>query len=996
MPSTIADFWKLLADSRLVTGEHCQQLQLEFSRSTQGSSANDPHTLGNWLIAGKILSAYQSTVLLNGHSGPFFYGDFRIQDRITSGRFSGYFQAVHQPTAHHVLLQFLTGDDYQDPTFWQELVSSVHRHSTATGSTLQEVHEILDVGDFRIVVYEDLGDGQTAKQFLATEGRLTADDACRLSWALLHAVYQLHQAGLVSGSICTENLWVAKSGHLYFIRDCTQRPTSSDYRRLDQDPQAQAMVDYCAPELAAGDQPCNALTDMYALGCTCYELLTGKPPFAGPHFTDKLQQHATQPIPPLEALGVPQAVSQLIAYLMAKNPQLRYQNWDDLKEKMATQVKPEHQHLPPVQPSTTLARYQSFAHQRQVTVAAKAAAPLITPAAIPPIQKQTDPTSKTVGSTSAANATDRAASPAENQPQTVAAKKSSTSLDTGKNKQNWWQSSAIIWVSSAIGALILTAIIVFNLPQGQKEVAKNKEQEKTGRTETGKESKNPGKVTKQPPTKDPQRSAKAGPTQTIVDDPQGDLLWASPTQGPPFKLSWVPPAGQLFMLLRPASLMASQEGERVLDALGPTFQDFRSQWEKESAVKLTDIDTLMMTLHNNDEQFPRPSFVVRLKASRTQNQLLAGWGNPSATKGEGETYYKGSKWSFFLPSNGEDKTFLMGVEEDVRDVAARPASMAPLRREIAELLKTTDSHRHFTVVYAPNFLSNNLFRDGRTLFFGDPGKLRRPLEWLIGKDVKAGLLSLHVEQHFYLEARLFGALGQDQFGMARELRNRMNEIPEKIEEYFVILNPPPYWRLIANRYPSMIRRLYKQTRIGVDQGHAMVNIAMQPEAAHNLLLGGELCLSSTPGATAVTTTKKTGPKSIDELLKHKFSVEILQQDLEFAIKDIVTDVRESIPMLPFEFDIKIIGPELKLEGITRNQAVRNFAAKEKSLSEILTGIVSKANPDPSVKDPSEPAQKLIWVVADDPEKAGRQIILITTRKDAEEEKYSVPKLFQLK
>ena len=282
-------------------------------------------------------------------------------------------------------------------------------------------------------------------------------------------------------------------------------------------------------------------------------------------------------------------------------------------------------------------------------------------------------------------------------------------------------------------------------------------------------------------------------------------------------------------------------------------------------------------------------------------------------------------------------------------------------------------------------------------FFGDPAKVRKPLEWLIGEDVKAGLLSLHLAQHFYLEARLSGGLGKDKFTMARSLRERMEEIPQQIEEYFAILNPPPYWRLLANRYPRMVQQLHQQTRVGVEQGHAMINVAMQPTAAHNLVLGGELCLASTPGAeVAVAGTPPSGPQSIDEVLAHKFSVDIPQNDLELAVKDIVDDVRGTLSSLPFEFNIKIVGPELKLEGITRNQAVRDFKATDKPLSEILTGMVSKANPDPSVKDPSQPAQKLIWVIADNPDKAGNRIILITTRKDAEEEKYSLPKPFQPK
>ncbi|MFP6671962.1 MAG: hypothetical protein VB857_11145, partial [Pirellulaceae bacterium] len=126
MSLTIAQFWKLLADSRLVTAENCQQLQLDFARAGQEAATQDPHAIGSWLVAKQILTAYQSTILLNGHSGPFFYGDYRVQDRVTSGRFDGYFQAIHQPTAHPVLLQFVSGDQYQEPGYWQQFVSHVH------------------------------------------------------------------------------------------------------------------------------------------------------------------------------------------------------------------------------------------------------------------------------------------------------------------------------------------------------------------------------------------------------------------------------------------------------------------------------------------------------------------------------------------------------------------------------------------------------------------------------------------------------------------------------------------------------------------------------------------------------------------------------------------------------------------------------------------------------------------------------------------------------
>ncbi|MCP4813174.1 MAG: hypothetical protein GY888_11725, partial [Planctomycetaceae bacterium] len=150
-------------------------------------------------------------------------------------------------------------------------------------------------------------------------------------------------------------------------------------------------------------------------------------------------------------------------------------------------------------------------------------------------------------------------------------------------EKSWWQSSAIIWVASALGVLVLTLVIVSNLPDNEP-VADPQDP-----TSPGTEKKDPGKNTTRdkkgtvPKETQPIANKKdTGSVQTIVDDPKGDLLWASPTTGSAFKLNWVPPAGQMFILLRPASLAADEQGQLALTALGPTFDEYRAQWEKES------------------------------------------------------------------------------------------------------------------------------------------------------------------------------------------------------------------------------------------------------------------------------------------------------------------------------------------------------------------------------------------------------------------------------
>jgi serine/threonine-protein kinase len=81
---------------------------------------------------------------------------------------------------------------------------------------------------------------------------------------------------------------------------------------------------YLAPELWAGE-PVTPSADLYALGCTLYELLTGQLPFQGPTLPALLHQHLTEvPVPLRDRRpDVPAALGGLVAALLAKAPENR-------------------------------------------------------------------------------------------------------------------------------------------------------------------------------------------------------------------------------------------------------------------------------------------------------------------------------------------------------------------------------------------------------------------------------------------------------------------------------------------------------------------------------------------------------------------------------------------------------------------------------------------------------------------------------------------------
>ncbi len=432
----------------------------------------------------------------------------------------------------------------------------------------------------------------------------------------------------------------------------------------------------------------------------------------------------------------------------------------------------------------------------------------------------------------------------------------------------------------------------------------------------------------------------------------------------------------------------------VLTALGPEVSTMISRFEATTGVSLDKIDRLVLSwLDEEQGQGTAPTVVVHLKEALDRGDRSGLLGDPDAEETENGSVFQVGDYSTLIPEQAGVLVF--GSSEPIHAILEWGGKPPLLRRTMSQLQKQSDGDRHVNILMAPSFLFTTLFRDGNSFYFGAATKVREPLQWLLGEGLEAILVSFHFDSVFYVEARMSAGLTLDKRELITQMRDRMNEIPDKIENYIVNINPSKHWRALAFRFPSMIRFLHEQTRIQVEGQTPVLNIVLPLEAGPNILIASELSLASSPGAGNVgeSPTATTVPQTIEELLKSSMSVDIPQQDLNLAIADIVTDVRSSITGLPFEFDIKIDGNDLMDEGITRNQAIRDFVMENQPLEEILTGIVMKANPVTTVQSPTEKDQKLVWLITDDPLKAGNKIILLTTRKAAETKQYTLPAVF---
>jgi hypothetical protein len=1019
------DFWKLFAESRLLTVDQIRELARQFERLPPEKRKEGAPAAANWLIHQHALTRYQARVLLAGRSGPFFYGDYKVCERVESDGLAGWFRAQHVPTGHPVMLHFASGALLTDAGRWAAVQHAVASVSPIVSPYLQRYFEAVDLRTHRFVVSEEVH-GQTLAHRLQ-RGPLPASEACRIARLIALGLAQLHAAGRVHGDLRPQHVVLEPlAGHPDHVRllfDVLTLPGPVDWSADLKELALQA--DYLAPELLTAGRPPDASSDLYALGCLLYLMLSGQPPFAGGSVQEKMARHSAEAIRPLDATRVPPPLMQVLTYFLAKSPSVRLPSALVAAEQLALFVEPAALTAPVPGLPPTLPAFELALRTRPSALAAAAAEAGMLPSALagptPPLAASAAAAVVPWGEASAAGPGSPWAGPAVVGPAAPTAVATSSpmmglAIQSTENSRPARSAQEILRRRQQqkrrqmVAGLVAALLVFVGGLAGFYYYSTTRHPQPAGPVASGPTA--PSEPAPQPTpagngaqgssgqggsaaagVADAPGGAGAGSSattaQVVPDDGQG--LWAAPTSGGPLVLAGVPPEAQVFLYVRPAELLAQEEGQRIFEALGPELASARQAWEAASGFPLAEVESLLITLHNNAGRFPRVHYVVTPKERLPREALLARWGQPMLDPEGG--YYRRAEWAYFpLAGEGEQGIFAMGQPEDVKEVAAASGRPPPVFREIERLRRFTDAQRQFTLLFYPQFFFND---DGEPLFTGPRAKARPLLAWLLGEHLQAGCLSGHVDARLYLELRMLPSLDQDAYTLAQALRDRLDQVPTALEDYLARLDPPAYWRKLAFRFPLMVRELRSYLRIGVENEQAVVNSVLPPFAAHNLVLGGELLLHSGPAAAVAVAPppSPTGPQTLEEALQLRTTFSFSAQSLEFAMRDLAEDVKGNLKGSPVSFAIKILGKDLEKEGITRNQTVRDFMQENQTVADILTALVRKANPITTVQDPSEPDQKLIWVIGPDPDQPDTKLVLITTRAAAAERNYVLPPPF---
>ncbi|GAA4631810.1 hypothetical protein GCM10023196_062690 [Actinoallomurus vinaceus] len=163
---------------------------------------------------------------------------------------------------------------------------------------------------------------------------VTLPDAARWGAQICDALADAHNAGIIHRDIKPSNILITPSG-IVKVLDFGVARAADPYATADRLTQTGFIVgtpSYMAPEQARGFP--EPRSDLYALGCLLFELITGRLPFQAPDTVGYLSAHLTQepPAPSSVSTGIPPAWDDLVLTLLRKDPTQRYPNAADLSQ----------------------------------------------------------------------------------------------------------------------------------------------------------------------------------------------------------------------------------------------------------------------------------------------------------------------------------------------------------------------------------------------------------------------------------------------------------------------------------------------------------------------------------------------------------------------------------------------------------------------------------------------------------------------------------------
>jgi serine/threonine protein kinase len=254
--------------------------------------------------------------------GMFIGERYEVMNKIGSGGMADVYKAKDLKLNRFVAIKVLKPEFREDKTFVSKFRAEAQSAAGLTHPNIVSVYDVGDEGGIHFIVME-LVEGITLKDYIVKKGRLSVKEATSIAIQVSMGLEAAHNNHIVHRDIKPQNIIISTDGKVKVTDFGIARAASSNTISSN----VMGSVHYSSPEQARGGYS-DEKSDIYSLGITMYEMVTGRVPFDGDTTVAIAIKHLQEEIeaPSRYAPELPYSMEQIILKCTQKSADRRYNN----------------------------------------------------------------------------------------------------------------------------------------------------------------------------------------------------------------------------------------------------------------------------------------------------------------------------------------------------------------------------------------------------------------------------------------------------------------------------------------------------------------------------------------------------------------------------------------------------------------------------------------------------------------------------------------------
>ena len=251
---------------------------------------------------------------------------YEIIEKVGSGGMADVYKAKCHRLNRFVAIKILKAEYSEDKNFVEKFRGEAQ---SAAGLSHPNIVNVYDVGDddgLHYIVME-LVEGITLKSFIERKGKLELKEVLGISIQIAQGMEAAHSNHIIHRDIKPQNIIISREGKVKVTDFGIAKAATSNTITSN----AMGSVHYISPEQARGGYS-DDKSDIYSLGITMYEMLSGRVPFTGDNTISVALLHIQGEAIPLRELdpAIPVSIDKIVQKCMQKKPERRYSNVTEL------------------------------------------------------------------------------------------------------------------------------------------------------------------------------------------------------------------------------------------------------------------------------------------------------------------------------------------------------------------------------------------------------------------------------------------------------------------------------------------------------------------------------------------------------------------------------------------------------------------------------------------------------------------------------------------